>query len=46
MGFVVVFNDIVGILLIVLVSFYGIYGNKIKWFGYGFIIIGKVENFM
>lgn len=43
-GFVVVFNDVVGILLIVFVSFYGIYGNKIKWFGYGLVIIGKGKN--
>lgn len=45
-GFVAASNDIAGILLTALVSFYGTYGNKIKWLGYGSIITGKAENFM
>lgn len=39
-GFVAASNDIAGILLTALVSFYGTYGNKIKWLGYGSIITG------
>lgn len=44
-GFVAASNDIAGILLTALVSFYGTYGNKIKWLGYGSIITGKADNF-
>jgi len=40
-GFVAASNDVAGILLTALVSFYGTYGNKIKWLGYGSVITGK-----
>lgn len=39
-GFVAASNDVAGILLTALVSFYGTYGNKIKWLGYGSVITG------
>lgn len=42
-GFVAASNDVAGILLTALVSFYGTYGNKIKWLGYGSVITGKGE---
>jgi len=40
-GFVAASNDVAGILLTALVSFYGTYGNKIKWLGYGSVVTGK-----
>ena len=43
-GFVAASNDVAGILLTALVSFYGTYGNKIKWLGYGSVITGKGKN--
>ena len=43
-GFVAASNDVAGILLTALVSFYGTYGNKIKWLGYGSVITGKEKN--
>ncbi|KAJ7394331.1 hypothetical protein OS493_000135 [Desmophyllum pertusum] len=39
-GFIAASNDIAGILLTALVSFYGAYGNKIKLLGYGTIVTG------
>ena len=40
-GFIAASNDIAAILLTSLVSFYGAYGNKIKWLGYGSFVTGK-----
>lgn len=40
-GFIAASNDVAGILLTALVSFYGTYGNKIRWLGYGSVITGK-----
>lgn len=39
-GFVAASNDIAGIVLTALVSFYGTYGNKPRWLGYGCAITG------
>jgi len=39
-GFIAASNDVAGILLTGLVSFYGAYGNKIKWLGFGCFITG------
>ena len=41
-GFVAASNDIAGIVLTALVSFYGTYGNKPRWLGYGCAITGKL----
>lgn len=40
-GFIAASNDVAGILLTGLVSFYGAYGNKIKWLGFGCFITGN-----
>ena len=40
-GFVAASNDIAGIVLTSLVSFYGTYGNKIRWLGCGSVVTGK-----
>ncbi|KAK2570992.1 Solute carrier organic anion transporter family member 4A1, partial [Acropora cervicornis] len=43
-GFIAASNDIAGIVLTSLVSFYGTYGNKIKWLGYGSVVtVGRYE---
>lgn len=42
-GFIAASNDIAGIVLTSLVSFYGTYGNKIKWLGYGSVVTGKLR---
>ena len=39
-GFVAASNDIAGILITALVSFYGTYRNKIKFLGYGSLLTG------
>lgn len=44
-GFIAASNDIAGILLTALVSFYGAYGNKIRWLGYGSVLTGKEKVF-
>ena len=41
LGVISASNDISAILLICFVSFYGQFGNKIKWIGYGAIITGE-----
>ncbi|XP_078383103.1 solute carrier organic anion transporter family member 4A1-like [Oculina patagonica] len=38
LGLIVASNDISAILLVCFVSFYGEFGNKIKWLGYGALI--------
>lgn len=40
-GFVAASNDIAGIVLTSLVSFYGTYGNKIRWLGCGSVVTSK-----
>jgi organic anion transporter 4A len=42
LGFIAGSNDISGILLVCFVSFYGGFGNKIKWLGYGALLTGEV----
>ena len=42
-GFIAASNDIAGIVLTSLVSFYGTYGNKIKWLGYGSVVTGNEQ---
>ena len=39
-GFIVSSNDITALILIVFVSFFGSYGHKTKWLGYGSIVTG------
>ena len=41
LGLIAASNDISGILLVSFVSFYGEFGNKIKWLGYGMLITGQ-----
>ena len=40
LGLIAASNDISSVLLICFVSFYGQFGNKVKWLGYGTIITG------
>ena len=41
LGLIAASNDISAILLVSFVSFYGEFGNKIKWLGYGMLITGQ-----
>ena len=41
LGFIAASNDISAILIVCFVSFYGGYGNKIRWLGYGALITGE-----
>ena len=41
LGLIAGSNDISAILLVSIVSFYGEFGNKIKWLGYGMVITGQ-----
>lgn len=41
LGLIAASNDLSAILLICFVSFYGQFGNKIKWLGYGAMITGE-----
>lgn len=43
-GFIAASNDISAILLTTLVSFYGGYGSKPRWLGYGALLTGTVKN--
>ena len=43
-GFIAASNDISAILLTTLVSFYGGYGRKPRWLGYGALLTGNVKN--
>ena len=40
LGLIAASNDISAIVLVCFVSFYGEFGNKIKWLGYGTLITG------
>ena len=40
LGIIAASNDISAIVLVCFVSFYGGFGNKIKWLGYGAVITG------
>ena len=40
LGIIAASNDISAIMLVCFVSFYGGFGNKIKWLGYGAVITG------
>lgn len=40
LGLIAASNDISAILLVSFVSFYGQFGNKIKWLGNGMLITG------
>ena len=41
LGLIAASNDMSAILLVSFVSFYGEFGNKIKWLGYGTLITGQ-----
>lgn len=41
LGLIAASNDISAILLVSFVSFFGEFGNKIKWLGYGMLITGQ-----
>ena len=41
LGLISAANDISALILVVFVSFYGGYGNKIRWLGYGAFVTGK-----
>ena len=43
LGLIPASNDISAIVLISFVSFYGEFGNKIKWLGYGMLITGQLQ---
>lgn len=43
LGLIAASNDISAILLVSFVSFYGEFGNKIKWLGYGMLITGQFQ---
>ena len=40
LGLIAASNDISALLLVAFVSFYGDYGNKIRWLGYGALVTG------
>ena len=41
LGLIAASNDLSAILLICFVSFYGQFGNKVKWLGYGAMVTGE-----
>ena len=41
LGLIAASNDISAILLVCFVSFYGQFGNKIKWLGHGAVVTGE-----
>ena len=43
-GFIAASNDISAIILTTFVSFYGGYGSKPRWLGYGALLTGNVIN--
>lgn len=43
LGLIAASNDISAILLVSFVSFFGEFGNKIKWLGYGMLITGQCQ---
>lgn len=43
LGLITASNDISAILLVCFVSFYGEFGNKIKWLGYGTLVTGQYQ---
>ena len=43
LGVIASANDISALLLVVPISFYGGYGNKIKWMGSGAVLIGMID---
>ena len=40
MGIIAASNDVSALILVVFISFYGDYGNKIRWIGVGGLIVG------
>lgn len=44
LGIIASANDISALLLVVFISFYGDYGNKIKWIGGGAVFVGEMNN--
>lgn len=46
LGLIAASNDISAILLVSFVSFYGEFGNKIKWLGYGTLVTGQFQGRM
>ena len=43
LGVIASANDISALLLVVPISFYGGYGNKIKWMGSGAVVLGMID---
>ena len=43
LGIIAASNDISAIVLVCFVSFYGEFGNKIRWLGYGTLVTGLIE---
>ena len=41
LGFIAASNDISALVIVCFVSFYGGYGNKVKWLGYGAFVTGE-----
>lgn len=46
MGFIAASNDISGIILISFISFYGTYGDKPKWLGFGSLCTGNYMSYI
>ena len=46
LGIIAASNDITAVLLVVFISFYGDYGNKIKWIGGGAILFGMMVSWL
>lgn len=44
LGVIAAANDVAALLFVVFISFYGDYGNKIKWVGGGAGVAGEVLN--
>ena len=43
-GLILASNDVSGLLLVLVISYYGEKGNKPKWLGCGAILTGKMNN--
>lgn len=41
LGVIMASNDVMALVLVLFISFYGDYGNKIRWIGGGGVILGK-----
>ena len=43
LGIIASANDITALVLVVFISYYGGYGNKVKWMGGGGIVLGMLD---